>query len=207
VKGQTILVLGLLALAGCAGKGETIILHLQDARAGVETTTKKADTLSVAVLPFEDKRVEKTRLGTRSHFWGGESYFNLPNGKSGEVIAQTVAEYLTSKGWRAEVVKSGGGAAATMSDVTLTGQVLDLAVNARSRFGSTALTTKTAVAIQALNRADGSAVRMTLTGDGSQTVLWFEPKDAQALLSDIVVDSLEKFLRNTKVQNKTIRLK
>ena len=63
------------------------------------------------------------------------------------------------------------------------------------------------MAIQAKNTADDSVVRMTLNGEGSQSVFWFEPEDAQSLLNVILTDSLEKLLTTTKVENNVLRLK
>ncbi|MGH7427751.1 MAG: hypothetical protein ACREJ4_05265, partial [Candidatus Methylomirabilaceae bacterium] len=76
-----------------------------------------------------------------------------------------------------------------------------------SRVFSTKITATTKMAIQARNTADGSVVRMTLSGEGSQNVFWFDPEDAQRLINDILTDSLEKLLTNTKVENNLLRLK
>ena len=55
----------------------------------------------------------------------------------------------------------------------------------------------------------GTVVRVTnvLNGEGAQGVFWFEPEDAQSLMSDILTDSLEKLLTTTKVENNLLRLK
>jgi hypothetical protein len=195
---------GLIALAGCAGKGEVVTLDIQATPPATEAMAKTSDGLRVAVAAFEDARPETKRLGTRTHLWGGETYFDVPGGKPTEVVAPLIAEYLKQKGWRAEVVKAAG---AGSPNVMLTGKLLDFSVNAKSRVFSTKITATTKMAIQAKNTADGSVVRMTLNGEGSQTVFWFEPDDAQSLMSDILTDSLEKLLTNTKVENNLLRLK
>jgi len=82
-----------------------------------------------------------------------------------------------------------------------------MSVNAKSRVFSTKITATTKMAIQAKNTADDSVVRMTLNGEGSQSVFWFEPEDAQSLLNVILTDSLEKLLTTTKVENNVLRLK
>jgi len=204
VKARTVLLafgVGLMTLAGCAGKGEVVTLDIRAGQPGPEAMAKKVDGVSVAVTAFEDARPETKRLGTRTHLWGGETYFNVPGGKPADVVGPVIAEYLKQKGWRAEVAKTGG------ADVTLTGKVLDLSVDAKSKFFSTEITVKTKMAIQAQNAADGSVIRMTLNGDGSQSVFWFEPEDAQSLVNDILTDSLEKLVANTKIENKLLRLK
>jgi hypothetical protein len=48
---------------------------------------------------------------------------------------------------------------------------------------------------------------MTLSGAGSQTVVWFDPEDAAMLLSAALSESLEKFVAETKIEKKMLRLK
>jgi uncharacterized lipoprotein YajG len=198
---------GLIALAGCAGKGEVVTLDLRTIPPATEAIAKTPDGLRVAVAAFEDARPETKRLGTRTHLWGGETYFDLTGGKPADVVPLVIAEYLKQKGWRAEVVKSGDASGAGSPDVLLTGKLLDFSVNAKSRVFSTKITATTKMAVQAKNTADGSVVRMTLNGEGSQGVFSFEPEDAQNLINDILTDSLEKLLTTTKVENNLLRLK
>jgi len=198
---------GLMALIGCAGKGEVVTLEIQTTPPATEAVAKTAEGVRVAVAAFEDARPETKRLGIRTHLWGGETYFDVAGGKPAEVVAPLLAEYLKQKGWRAEVVKAGGASGAGGPDVVLTGKLLDMSVNAKSRVFSTKITATTKMTIQAKNTADGSVVRMTLNGEGEQGVFWFEPEDAQSLMSDILTDSLEKLLTTTKVENNLLRLK
>lgn len=199
--------LGLIILIGCAGKGEVILLQVRADDSAGSAMTKEASGLSVAVTAFEDSRSEKNRLGTRTHFWGGESYFNVPGSKPGEVAAQVVVDYLKRKGWRAELVKPGGSGTESSADVTLSGKLLDLSVDAKGKFLQTEISSKSKIVVQALNRADGSTVRMTLNGAGTESVFWFDPEDAQGLMNEVLTASLEKLVANTKVENNLLRLK
>ena len=199
--------LGLIVLVGCAGKGEVIPMHVQASDSAASAKAKEVSGPSVAVTVFEDSRAEKTRLGTRTHLWGGESYFNVPGGKAGEVAAQAVADYLKSKGWRAELVKPGGSVTESSADIMLSGKLLALSVDAKGKYFKTELSTKTKIVIQALNRADGSKVSTTLRGEGTEEVFWFDPEDAQGLMNEVFTASLEKLLADTKVENNLLRLK
>jgi hypothetical protein len=67
--------------------------------------------------------------------------------------------------------------------------------------------TKTKLALQGQNVADGSTIRMTLNGSGGDEVFWFEPEDAQALLNDVLTDSFGRFVQDTTLENKQLRLK
>ena len=48
---------------------------------------------------------------------------------------------------------------------------------------------------------------MTLNGAGTESVFWFDPEDAQGLMNEVLIASLEKLVVNTKVENNLLRLK
>jgi hypothetical protein len=193
----------LIVLAGCAGTGEVIPLQIHPTVTGSEGVAKQKAAVRVAVGSFEDGRNHKTGLGVRTHLWGGVSYFDVSGGNPADVVAQALADYLTAKGW--QVTKRGAGESG--ADVVLTGIILDFSVHAKSRVGFTEVTTKTKVLLQAQNVADRSTIRMTLNGSGGDDVFWFDPEDAQALVSDVLTDSFGKLVQDTTVENKLLRLK
>jgi hypothetical protein len=203
-------ILTLLALSSCAGKGETVLLSLREippAAASVEFTGERGKFL---VVPFEDLRPEKIRVGMRTHFWGGVTYFDVPGGKPGDLLAHVVAEHLKQKGWRAKVQqadKAGEAEPDGPPDITLTGQIQEFSANAKSRFGSTEITVKLWVALQGVNASDRSTTKMTLEGARTDTVVWFEPEDVQALVNATLKEGLEKLFGEMKVEIKTLRLK
>lgn len=194
---------GLIALAGCAGTGEVVLLQIHPIVTGSEGAVKQRAALRVALGSIEDGRSYKTGLGVRTHLWGGVSYFDVPGGNPADIVAQALTDYLTAKGW--QVVKRGPGDAG--ADVVLTGRILDLSVHAKSQVGFTGVTTKMKLALQAQNVADGSTIRMTLNGSGDDEIFWFDPEDAQALVNDVLTDSFGKLVQDTRIENKQLRLK
>ena len=195
--------LSLIALVGCAGNGEVIPLQVHPIVTGPDGVVKQRAPVRVAVGTFEDDRSYKTGLGYRTHLWGGFSYFDVAGGKPADVVAQALTDYLTAKGW--QVTKQGAGD--KEADVVLTGKMLDFSAHAKSRVGFTEVMTKTKLALQAQNVADGSTIRMTLNGSGGDEIFWFDPEDAQALLNDVLTDSFGKLVQDTTVENKQLRLK
>jgi uncharacterized lipoprotein YajG len=193
----------LIALAGCVGTGEVIPLQIHPIMTQSERVATQGATVRVAVGSFEDGRSYKTGLGVRTHLWGGVSYFDIPGGNPADVVAQALTDYLTAKGW--QVTKRGAGN--NGADVVLTGKILDLSVHAKSRIGFTEVTTKSKLALQAQNVADGSTIRMTLNGSGGDDIFWFDPEDAQTLVNDVLTDSFGKLVQDTKIENKQLRLK
>lgn len=197
------LVLGLALLAGCAGKGDTVHLDLKPAPQGNVAEAQKASGERVLVKAFEDLRPDKTRLGTRTHLWGGVTHFDVPGGNAGASVARVVGEYLAQKGRQVkiQVVQAARPAGDEWApDVTVTGQVEELSANAKSRVGNTLITVKLRVIVYGVNSVDGSKVRLSLEGEKARPVFWFDPEDVEALVNELLVESLNKLLSNVEVQ-------
>ena len=193
---------GLMALSGCAGTGEVVPLQIHPLSTASGSVSKPAAPLRVQVGPIEDARSHKTGLGVRTHLWGGVTYYDVPGSDPTEVVAKALTDYLSAKGW--QVIKPGSGGAA---DVVLTGTIIDLSVHAKSRVFFTEISTKTRLAVQAQNAADGSTVRLTLNGSGSDDEFWFDTEDVEALVNDVLTDSFGKLIQDTTVENSVLRLK
>jgi hypothetical protein len=193
----------LIIATGCAGKGERIDLKIPIAK-GTDEKIVAVSSATVAILPFQDHRSDRSRLGTRHHLWGGESYFSLSSGSLGETTAQAFVDYLKSRGWNVTLTKGNG---ATGADVTITGQLIDGVVDAQSGIGQTTLNAKSRLAVQVKNHADGSQVRETLTSTGVNQVFWFDPEDAQELLNELYNKNFEKFLVDTRLDGKLLKLR
>jgi len=159
---------------------------------------------TVAIQPFEDHRTDRSRLGTRHHLWGGESQFSLSNGTLSEATAQAFADYLKGKGWNATVAEGNRAAGA---DMTITGELVDVGVDAQSGIGQTIFNAKSRMVVQVNNHADGSQVRETLTSAGTSQVFWFDPEDAQELLNELYNKNFEKFVMDTKLDGKILKLR
>ena len=193
---------GCVAIGGCASQGEKVDIKIApkpsaDAKAAVVTK----NDVKVGVAPFQDDRTDRSRLGVRQHLWGGESSFTLPSGTVGEVTARAFVDYLRQKGWDASLATNG-----TAADIMLTGKLLEVEVNAKSSFFQTNVTGKSKMVIQAENNADGSKLRETVTGMGNQNVFWFDSDDAEELLNDLYDKNFDRFLTDTKLDGKILKL-
>jgi hypothetical protein len=173
-------------LAGCATKGDRIDVAIPGASSGPSTMSPTSTGPRVVVKPFEDARLDRTHLGSRSHFWGGTSYFEL-----------------SKRGWQARMDGSGGQA----PDATITGTIQDLSVDAVSKFGHTEMAAKNTMMVRVANHGDESSIQERLLGSGSDEVFWFEPEDAQQLVNEVLEKNIEKFMADTKVDGRAVRLK
>ncbi|MBI4002524.1 MAG: hypothetical protein HY348_12165 [Nitrospira defluvii] len=213
VRGMTAPVaVGLLLLLGCSGKSDIIPMSLNPKPPtesnGTGQVVKSMSGPRVTVIPFEDGRADRTNVGSRSSMWGGESYFNVPSGSAGEATAQAFADYLKGKGWQAQYAKSEPPASESGPDIVLSGKILDLAVEAKRGFMLTDIEAKSKLVIQASNRQDHSSLTRTDAHSGSHdNVLWFEPQDGEQILSEVLEKNFERFVVNTKFEDRTIRFR
>jgi hypothetical protein len=213
VRGMTAPVaMGLLLLLGCSGKGDIIPMNLNpkpSTESGIANqAVKPMSGPRVTVIPFEDGRGDRSKVGSRTSMWGGESYFNVSNGSAGEATAQAFADYLKGRGWQAQYAKSEPPAAENGPDIVLSGKILDLAVEAKKGFLLTDIEAKSKLVIQAKNRHDDSSLTRTDAHAGSHdNVMWFDPQDGEQILSEVLEKNFERFVVNTKFENRAIRFR
>ena len=190
-------------LAGCATTGQKVDVVIPTASTGGAASASSGGGPRVVVKPFDDARMDRTHLGSRSHFWGDTSYFDLPQGTVGDAVAKALVQQLNKRGWQASLEGSNG----TAADATITGTIQDLSVTAVSRFGRTELAAKNTMMVRVLNHGDESTVQERVLGSGSDEVFWFDPEDAQQLVNEVLEKNIEKFIADTKVEGKTVKLK
>jgi hypothetical protein len=194
----------LMTLAGCTTT-ETVLIDLKAPAPDEAVKAGKPDALRVIVLPIEDQRPDKSRLGIRTHYWTGSvTYFKGAGGRPIDLVTQFVADYLTLKGWQAKV-GTRAAASSEKADVILSSKLLDGDGDATSTLGKTDIVVKGRFAVEALNTADGSTVRINLNGDGTQRVFWFDEDDMRDLIRDVLAKTLDQFLAATKVANRRLQ--
>lgn len=201
---RLLLCVGMVVLAGCAGKDERIDIAIPGGTTGGETLSVATPGPRIAVLPFEDQRPNQAHLGTRSHLWGGVSYFDLPSGTLAKATAQALVDYLSRQGWKASLARTPGNDGA---DITIAGTIQSLSIDAKSGFMHTDLTATNALSFQIMNHTDESIVRERVSGTGSDRVFWFDQEDAQHLTTDLFDTNFKKLLEDLKIEGRTMRLK
>lgn len=200
-----VLSVGLLTASGCGGSGQTFYFDvIPKPQPG---PLVEGEAVKIVIEPFEDRRVEKNRVGMRTHLWGGVTYFNVAGEKPGEVYAQALAERLNAKGWqdRAWNVRVAPAGSATDADIVISGQIFEFAANAKSRLFSTYLTTSNKLTITARNNVDRSVTSRSLEGAQSDTVVWFAEEDVQRLLTATVKDTLDRYISDTTISQRALR--
>jgi hypothetical protein len=203
-----VLTASLLMGVGCGGVGKTFYLDLQQKQASAPFM--ESEPVRIVIESFEDRRLEKHRLGLRTHLWGGVTYFNVAGERPGDVIAQALVDRLKTRGWkdRAWTVRAASSGAVTNlndADIVISGQLLDFSANAKSRLFSTVVNTSSKLVITARNIGDQSSTVRTIEGAERDTVVWFSEDDVQQLMAETLKDSIDRYLADTTIEQKALR--
>ncbi|WP_455243453.1 hypothetical protein [Petrachloros mirabilis] len=192
-------------LTGCASTGERIEIAIPGAATqGSTAIAQTGNGLRVVVETFDDGRTDHSHLGTRSHFWGSTSHFDLQRGTVGEAVAKGIVQQLNKRGWQASLAGQGGS---SRPDATISGNIQDLSLTAVSRFGGTEITAKNAMMVRVANHGDESSVQERVFGSANNEVFWFDPSDAEHLVNELIERNIEKFVADTKVEGGAVRLR
>lgn len=193
---------------GCSGSGEVLNLDLRalPSAPGSLSQVKDTKTTKVFVQVLEDTRPDTKRLGVRTHFGGGKTYYNVQGGDAGATVARIIAEYLRQEGVTVGVGTPGVTKVEGDIDVILSGQVLDFSVRAKSRFGSTIMTTVLKLSLIAKNTSDNSSTGMTIDDTREDTVVSYDDEDLENLANTMLQQSIRKLLQDMTFENKKVRL-
>lgn len=193
--------------AGCAGTGQTVHLHVPQKQAAALSLDP---AVRIVIEPFEDRRAEKTRLGLRTHLWGGVTYFDLAGERPGVVLAHALADRLSTRGWKdrawtVRVASSAGAITSQDADIVVSGQLLDFSANAKSRAFSTMVNASSKLVITAKNLGDQSTTTRNIEGSQRDTLFWFCDEDVQHLLAATLKDGFDRYLVDTTIEQKAVR--
>ena len=193
-----------LAVAGCAGPGET--LKFSASAESVPAPEKAQTALRVAVVPFEDLRSDKTSIGRHQHYVETRVDTLVPApGSAAEQVTAFVADYLKRAGFQVTRVQS--GAAAGSADVVITGQIESYWNEAMGRFFRTELVSRNRLVIRASNTSDSSTVRTSVAGDASTKEVCFCLTDLEKLNNEALAQSLSRFLGDVVVSDRGFKPK
>ena len=195
-----------LVVGGCGGPGQTIPLAVNlDAAPAPEKVTAP---LRVAVIPFEDVRSDKTKVGRYQHYVESTVDTLVPaGGSAAEQVTSFVLEYLKRAGFQVTRLEPGQAVAPGSADVVLTGQIESYWSEAVTRFARTELAAKNRLVLKAANVGDGSIVRTTVVGEGTLTVVFFDLVDLEKLNSEALGQTLSRFLADVVVADRALKPK
>lgn len=193
-------------VTGCASTGDRVDISIPSSSstaAAVQrsaTVAKTGQGLKVVVEPFDDARTDRSHLGTRTHFFGSTSHFDIMKGTAGEAVAEAIVQQLKKHGWQASLAGQDG---ASNPDATISGSIQDLSVTAVSKF-RTELDAKSALLVRVTNHSDESWAQERVFSTSGDKVFWFDPSDAEQLVNEVLQANIEKFISDTKVEGQIV---
>lgn len=192
-------------VAGCGGTGRTFYMDLQQKVPTAQYV--EPEPVKILVEPFDDRRLEKTRLGMRTHLWGGVTYFQVAGERPGEVVAQALADRLKTRGWRDRSwnVRMARAGPTTDADIIISGQIFEFTAGAKSRVFSTVLSTSLKLVITARNVGDRTSTMRSVEGAQHNTVIWFSDDDIQTLTAATLQDGIERYIVDTAIEQRALR--
>src|SRR5262245_2061877 len=95
-------------LSGCATTGKRVDVVIPTTSTSGAASASSGSGPRVVVKSFDDARMDRTHLGSRSHFWGDTSYFDLPKGTVGDAVAKALVQQLNKRGWQASLEGNNG---------------------------------------------------------------------------------------------------
>lgn len=203
---MSVMMVGLLAGGmGCASQGDAVPIRLALKPAVGQAEGASSSTVPVVVTPFGDDRSDRTKLGVHQSWWGTSEPLTLKQGTVGEVTAKALADYLARKGWRVRYASSGTGL--NGGEVVISGKVLESSVDAHGTVGSTDIVAKNKIVVHAKNQTDGSSITDTVSHNGTYSVFWYAPEDAEEILSEVMERNFDKFVSQTTFEGSALRFK
>src|SRR3989449_7008636 len=195
-----------LVVGGCGGLGQTIPLavNLDAAPAPAKVTAP----LRVAVIPFEDVRSDKPKVGRYQYYVESTVDTLVPaGGSAADQVTNFVLAYLKRAGFQVTRLEPGQAVAPGSADVVLSGQIESYWSEAVTRVARTELAAKNRLGLQAANVGDGSIVRTTGGGEGALAAGFFDIKDLEKLNSEALGQTLSRFLADVVVADRALKPK
>ena len=194
------------ALMACGGPGQTIPLSVSTDSVQVPTTDPHA--LRIAVVPFDDLRLQKDDIGRWQHYVETRvDRLVSAQGSAADQITGFVAEYLQHAGFQVIRVKSGETVAPGTVDVILTGQIEEYWNEAVAKFSRTRLATLNRLSFNVSNVSDNSTVHSAVEGHNVTKEVFFDIADLEHLNNSVLGDSVAQFLTSVSVKERTLKAK
>ncbi|MGH7254873.1 MAG: hypothetical protein ACREI3_03760 [Nitrospirales bacterium] len=205
MRAVVVVIAGLLfATLGCTGYGDVVLLNLQ-ANTHEAAAQAPARPLKVEVRPFQSPR--SIHLFSRTHLWGGKTYYAVPGGDPPALMAKIGADFFDQQGWAAWVGGAEDNGGATDPDVVVSGTVQSFVAQSISHYGFTRISARLTVDLQAVNREDSSTVRMSYSDEIVRRVFWYGPEDLERVINELITNTFSKFAKGTRMEGRSLRIK
>jgi hypothetical protein len=193
------LLLWLSSLPGCNAEPDAVAISIEawgNMESHVVGGQRQRDVeRSVRIGRFIDSRRDRSILGAKSGRWGAldSCIFTVKEGDLGSATARALSRYLKTTGWKIRTIDEG-----TAPKLFVSGEIIEMQVNASSNLFSTHVTTSVILLVEEEDQKTNKRSAARLSGSGSTNVLWFSADDAQFLLGQALTEAFQQWLSTTE---------
>ena len=206
----TIILLGLLCLAGCASS-KTYLLHLSyDTSQTPPFLSGTSQPVTLALYNFQDSRPERLYLGRRVYRDGMIDFFKADAGTVEQVVTKSVAQMLEKAGFKVTVVNRYLDPAQVdfkdiPAEVAFGGKIESLWVEAKSGLATTDTNARMSMRINWGLVKEGTWISKTIEGSAQETDRpFYRPKHAEGLINEVFKDGFNKLLKDENLLKEKI---
>lgn len=189
-------------LVGCSGEGDQVAIHIPSERSAPATAQEGGEGPAIAILRFRDVRRDQPLLGTRMGRFGFlDTYsFGVSGGDVGLATSEAMRKFLRAHG--SHVVEGMG--IESDADVVVRAEVRQLSVRGVNNWFTTTLTCSVNLLVSGENLADGSQVSLPVAAERSREVRWFDTRDVEDLVNQVIEESFGQLLGATRFEGKQL---
>jgi len=208
----TIMLMGFLCLAGCAGS-KTYLLHLSyDPAKTPPFLSGGSKPLTLALYNFQDARPDRLYLGRRVYRDGMVDFFKADGGTVEQVVTKSLTQMLEQAGFKVTVVNryldpSQEDFKDIPAEVAFGGKIEALWVEAKSGLATTDTNARMSIRVNWGLVKERTWVSKTIEGTAQETDRpFYQPKNAEALMNEIFKDGFDKLLKDeTSLKEKLLK--
>ncbi len=188
-----------LFISGCQAPGQIIKLRIQHVESARESNESP---LTVAVSPFDDKRPTSEHLGMRYRGGGSKTYFDVMGGTLSQRVTNSFVDFLNQAGFSAAPANGAGS-----TNVRIEPAIQKFKVEATDKALATHFEVDTIMAFTVHNAADESTVRISIGVGGTDHDVFFNDKDLEKLIAEVLTQGFEEFLEKVEVQGEVLKFR
>ncbi len=195
----------LLPVGGCAEPRHDIVVDVRVVVPGARPPIPSPNGLKVAVAPFTIERLDKIQVGSLAPLLGENTRLIVNGEDLGQDVAEVFVDELKRRlGWRAWLDKPGIEPLEGGPDIKVSGLLRQCVATAESGVFGTTVLIEVDLAVEVLNAADGSRLRLDLSGRRSQWIGDFEAREVEELLNETIRQTIAHFVAATEVEGRRL---
>lgn len=192
------LILLILIPTACAPPA-TYMINLAYIPGLKERPTIKPGDIRIAVIPFEDNRIDKNIIGTRRRIFGQVDKFAAQPSPVADAVTQTLVSALKIHGYQTEVLPRGTAVESikdSHSQIVLSGRIEELMADARSRPGYTDIKANVRLMVK-FHKVDEKA-SYTIAEQSQSEIREpiFTPSALQKAINEALSESINRLIHN-----------